>query len=47
MDVRSRRIPANHPSLVVKQRVVLNEKPAVLSILAADSLFVLKWRNAE
>src|SRR5260370_2273211 len=43
MDVSSRRIPPNRPSLVVKQRVVMDEKPPVVSIFAQDSFFVLKW----
>src|SRR5271156_439009 len=43
MDVSSRRIPADHPSLVVNQRVVMDEKPPVVSIFAQDSFFVLKW----
>ena len=34
IDLRSRRIPANHPSVVVKQGIVLNKKPPVLSIFA-------------
>jgi hypothetical protein len=34
---------ANHPSLVVTQRVVMDEKPSVVSILAQDSFFVLEW----
>src|SRR5580692_601348 len=45
IDVRSGGIPANHPSLVVKQRVVMEEKPPVLSIFAQDSFFVLKWHT--
>ena len=41
----SRRIPANQPSLIVKQRVVMDEKPSVVSISAQDSFFVLKWHT--
>src|SRR5271156_814125 len=43
VDVCSRRIPANHSTAVVKQRIVLNEKPPVLSIFAPDSLLVFEW----
>jgi hypothetical protein len=42
VDVRARRIPPQEMSLVIPQRVVLDEKPPKLSVVPPDTLFVGK-----
>src|SRR5262245_11473531 len=42
LDIGPRGIPANGVSRFVSQRVVVNQEPAILTIPAADSSFVLE-----
>src|SRR6185437_14875110 len=43
VDVRSARIPPDDPSLLVAERVVADQEPAVLAIVASYAPFDLKW----
>src|SRR5260370_17455554 len=45
LDVRARRIPARHTSVVVYDRVVLNEKPSILTIRSEHALLILERRR--
>src|SRR6266436_5484 len=45
-DVGPCRIPANHVSLLVPQRVVADKKPAILPVAPPYSLLIFKWRAA-
>lgn len=47
VNVSCSRVPVSHPSLIVKRRIGLNEKPPVLSILTPDSALLLKGHDAE
>src|SRR5260221_1221909 len=42
LDVRARRIPARDVSVVIDDRLVLNEKPSVLTIRSAHALLILE-----
>src|SRR6266436_2392474 len=42
LDVRARRIPARYVSVVIDDRLVLNEKPSVLPVRSAHELLILK-----
>src|SRR6266853_5150630 len=42
LDVRARRIPARNVSVVIDDRLVLNEKPSVLTIRSEHALLILK-----
>jgi len=44
LDVRAGRIPARHTSVVVDDRVVLNEKPSVFTIRSEHTLLILERR---
>src|SRR5580704_19387217 len=46
LDVGARRIPARDVSVVIDDRLVLNEKPSVLTIRSAHALLILKRRRA-
>lgn len=46
-DIDSGRVPANGAALLIAQRVVTDEKPALLSIMPVCSLFVFKWNAAQ
>jgi hypothetical protein len=43
VDVGTGRIPADDLSSFVQQRVVLDQEPTILTVLAPGSLFILKW----
>src|SRR6202158_5512617 len=43
VDVGTGRIPADDLSLFVQQRLVLDQEPTILTVLAPGSLFILKW----
>src|SRR5882762_11396337 len=45
LDVRARRIPARNTSVVVDDRVVLNEKPSILTICSEHALLILERRR--
>ena len=45
LDVRARRIPARNASVVIDDRVVLNEKPSVLTIRSEHALLILERRR--
>src|SRR5262249_35624340 len=47
LDIGPRGIPANGVSRFVSQRVVVNQEPAILTIPAADSSFVLEWNPSR
>src|SRR2546428_8582775 len=45
LDLRARRVPARHTSVVVDDRVVLNEKPSILTIRSEHALLILERRR--
>src|SRR5258706_3452704 len=45
LDVRARRIPARDVSVVIDDRLVLNEKPSVIPVRSAHALLILKRRR--
>src|SRR5260370_42196048 len=46
-DVGSRGIPAHQSTLFVEERIVTDEEPAILTVLAARSLFDFKRQAAS
>src|ERR1700686_4321932 len=44
LDINPRCVPANDSALFISQRVVVNEKPPILSIAATASLFLLEGK---
>src|SRR5882724_4014267 len=46
LDVRARRIPARDVSVIIDDRLVLNEKPSVMPVRSAHALLILKRHRA-